>query len=221
MIGRRAFLCGVLGTLGGLCAGCMSVRQAFGPVLPPPPQNYFSPTLQGPAMRRVAVLPLFNERYPGDYLRDVDAAFHGELVKKALFEVVPVSRAQMETLIGQRQISSVETLPADILSKIHERFGVDGVMFTDLTQFSPYHAVSIGVRLKLVDVGTAQIRWAFDYIYDAGNPAVAEAAKRFQRRNSSDHSPITSDGGSVLLSPSLFAKYVASETFESLRTPQN
>ena len=170
-------------------------------------------------MRRVALLPLYNDKYPGEYLRNIDSAFNGELVKKSFFEVVSVSRSQLEALVGLRQLSSVEALPSELLSKLRGQFGVDGVLFMDLTQFSPYTPVSIGIRTKLVDVTTGQIRWAFDYIYDAGHPALAEAARRYQLRFSNQQSPILSDGGSVLLSPAQFSKYAASQTFESLRTP--
>jgi hypothetical protein len=74
----------------------------------------------------------------------------------------------------------------------------------------------MGVRTKLVDASTGRIRWAFDYVFDAGNASVAEAAKRYQLLYSDERQPLTTDGGSILLSPSRFAKYVASETYASL-----
>lgn len=183
----------------------------------PHPENYFTATAHGEALRRVALLPLFSETYPDQYLRDLDAMFQAELSKKGLFEVVRVSRADMEALFGERQFSSTEALPANVLSRLRERCGADGVLFTDLTHFSPYRPVSMGVRAKLVAASTGQIRWAFDYVFDSGNAAVADAAKHFQLTRSNEHQPLTNDGGSVLLSPSRFAKYVASETYASLR----
>jgi hypothetical protein len=197
-------------------SACVTSRHAAAPP-PPPPQNYFAPATAGVPMRRVALLPLWNEKLPGEYLRDVDAAFSAELTKKAIFEVVPVTRSQMESICGERQLSSVEALPAEVLARLRTHFGVEGVIFTDLTSFSPYRPLSMGVRAKLIDVTTGQIRWAFDYIYDTGNDSVATAAKKFQLRYSNEHQPLTSDGGSILLSPSRFAKYVASETYGSLQ----
>ena len=195
--------------------GCATSRHALAPE-PPPPQNYFSPDSVGASIRRVALLPLYNAAYPDSYLRTMDETFEAELTKKALFEVVSVSRGEMEALFGSRQFPSTDTLPADALTRLRKTFGVDGVVFTDLTHFSPYRPVSMGVRTKLVDVNTGKIRWAFDYVYDAGNSAVAEAAKRYQVLSSDPRQPLATDGGSILLSPSRFAKYVASETFASL-----
>jgi hypothetical protein len=196
-------------------SGCITKRHALAPP-PPPPQNYFSTDNFGMPMRRVALLPLFNGAYADHYLRALDETFESELTKKALFEVVRVSRAEMETLFGARQIPSTDTLPSDALTRLRTRYGVDGVVFTDLTHFSPYRPVSMGVRTKLVDITTGKIRWAFDYVFDAGNSSVAEAAKRFQVLYSDPRQPLTTDGGSILLSPARFAKYVACETFASL-----
>ncbi len=181
------------------------------------PQNYFAPAKTGEQFRRVALLPMYSGNFPDQYVRALDAAFLSELSKRGLFEIVPVSRAQMESLFGERQFASTDTLPADALKQLQERCGVDGVLFTDLTHFSPYRPVSMGVRAKLVAANTGQIRWAFDYVFDAGNAAVAGAAKRFQMTYSNEQQPLTSDGGSILLSPTRFAKYVASETYASLR----
>lgn len=209
---RRAAL--VAAGFSMLFSGCLTLPHA---IAPPPPQNYTAPPTEGKPMRRVALLPLWSEKLPGDYLRELDAAFSAELTKMALFEVVPVSRGQMEAAFGERQLASIDALPAKTLSSLRTQFAVDGVVFTDLTHFSPYRPLSMAVRAKLVDVTSGEIRWAFDNVYDTGNAAVAEAAKKFQRRYTSEQQPLSSDGGTILLSPSRFAKYVASQTYASLR----
>jgi hypothetical protein len=203
-----------LAALALLVAGCAS-RVALAPP-PPPPQNYFSPETDGAPIRRVALLPLCNASYPDHYLRSLDETFESELTKKALFEVVRVSRSEMETLFGRRQVDSTEVLPSDALPLLRKQYGVEGVLFTDLTHFSPYRPVAIGVRTKLVDAASGKIRWAFDYVFDAGNASIAEAAKRYQVLYSDQRQPLSTDGGSILLSPSRFAKYVACETYASL-----
>lgn len=199
-------------------AGCQShfhtVRLAT-----PVPGSYAAPLDDGVAMRRVAVLPLCTAGAP-DALRDVEAAFAAELGSETFFEVVPISRAELEELTGERQLSSVAVLPADLLERLRGKFGAEGVLFTDITHFSPYRPLAIGVRTKLVDASTGQIRWALDHVYDSGSTPVAQAAKAFQRQFSSEHRHLPDDGGSVLLSPARFAKYVASETYAELRHSQ-
>jgi hypothetical protein len=205
----------LLVALAVLVAGCATRRTAIAPP-PPPPQNYFSGETHGAPIRRVALLPLHHVSYPDHYLRSLDEIFESELAKKALFEVVPVTRSGLEALFGHRQLESTEKLPADALQRLRQQFGVEGVVFTDLTHLSPYRPIAMGVRTKLVDASSGKIRWAFDYVFDAGNASVAEAAKRYQLLYSDERQPLSTDGGSILLSPSRFAKYVACETFASL-----
>ena len=216
MIAARRLVALVAAGFSMLLSGCLTLRHALAPP-PPPPQNYTAPPSEGKPMRRIALLPLWSEKLPGDYLRELDAAFSAELTKMALFEVVPVSRGQMEAAFGERQLASIDALPAKTLSSLRTQFAVDGVVFTDLTHFSPYRPLSMAVRAKLVDVTSGEIRWAFDNVYDTGHAAVAESAKKFQRGYANQQQPLRSDGGTILLSPSRFAKYVASQTYASLR----
>lgn len=202
--------------LASLVAGCQTGKKAVTLVKPPPPQNYFSSEPIGIPIRRVALLPIYNDKYPAEQLRLLDTAFNAELTKKSIFEVVPVSRASMESFFGQRQFLSVENLPANLLEKLRERYGVDGIVFTDITHYSPYRPMSIGVRAKLVDAVSGEVRWAFDYIFDSGNPTIAQAAKVYQSRYNLDSLPIAGDGGTVLISPTRFAKFVANQTYVSL-----
>jgi hypothetical protein len=180
--------------------GCESVRDtvrsklAGKPQTPPHAANFFLPPLPDKSlpMRRVAMLPLSGGGFTAEALRDVTAAVQGELSRKTLFEVVPVSGADLEAICGQRQISSVESIPAALLHTLHERLGAEGVLFTDITAFHPYRPVAIGVRAKLVDIGSGAISWACDVVFDSD------------------------DGGSVLISPARFAKFAANEAFNSL-----
>jgi hypothetical protein len=205
-----------------LLQGCASVRNVRGKVTatPPPPHaaNFFLPPLPDKSlpMRRVAMLPLSGGRFPAEALREVTEAIQGELSRKTLFEVVPVSGADLEAICGQRQLSSVEHIPADVLHALHERLGAEGVLFTDITNFRPYRPIAIGVRAKLVDIGSGAISWACDVVFDSGQPAVAENARKFQRKFSDPNRKLADDGGSVLISPARFAKFAASEAFSSL-----
>lgn len=168
-------------------------------------------------MRRVALLPVYHHRFPAEALRDLDSAFNSELSKKTVFEVVPVSRAQMEGLIGLREVSSVDKVPGDLFRKLKDHFGVDGVMFTDVTHYSPYRPVAVGVRSKLVDIELGRIHWASDVLYDSSNSGVAAAAREYQKVLGRDNFPVEGDGGTILLSPRMFAQFAAFANYSSLK----
>lgn len=199
-----------------LATGCQAPKVADKP-RPDAPQNWFMPASPGRVMRRVAMLPIYHARLPGEVLKDVDSALVAELSKKAMFEVVPVSRAELEGLISLREVSSVDTIPGDLFPKLREHYGVEGVMFTDLTHYSPYRPVSIGVRSKLVDIESGKIHWASDILLDSGNANVALAARDYQKVMCRDNFPVQSDGGTVLMSPRLFVKFAAYSNYASLQ----
>jgi len=77
-------------------------------------------------------------------------------------------------------------------------------MFTDVTHYSPYRPVAIGVRSKLVDIETGRIHWASDVVYDSSNAGVAEAARVYSKALGRDNFPVGGDGGAILMSPRLF-----------------
>ena len=92
-------------------------------------------------------------------------------------------------------------------------------MLTDITHFSPYRPVAIGVRSKLVDIESGRIHWASDAMYDSSNSAVAAAAKEYQKVLGFNNYPIMADGGAVLMSPRMFAQFAAFSNYASLQPP--
>ena len=200
--------------------GCESVngRAVKIPVRHEVPENWFRPS-DGPGllMRRVVILPVYNEKYTGLVMKDIDDAFLAELSKLSVFEVVSVSRADMETIMGRREISSVEPVSVDFFRKMRDVYGAEGVMFVDLTSYSPYRPVSMGVRCKLVDVAAGRIHWASDALYDAGNENTAMAARAYGVALGRENFPVKEDGGAILLSPKRFARFAAFASFRSLR----
>lgn len=200
-----------------MLSGCQTPSVLPPGPKPDAPQNWFLPTVGGRVIRRVAFLPVYHERFTSEALRDLDASFNSELSKKTVFEVVPVSRREMEGLIGLREVSSVEKVPGDLFRKLVDRYGVEGVMFTDVTHFSPYRPVAVGVRSKLVDVQTGRIHWASDILLDSSNSGVQAAARQYARVLGRDHFPVEGDGGTVLLSPRMFSQFAAYANYASLK----
>ena len=215
-LSRITPLCLILGVLS--TSGCRSPKPlAYVKPELDAPQSWFRPTGPSRAMRRIAILPVHHARLPGSLLRDIDIAFNEELSKKAVFEVVPVTRETMEKLVDRREVSSVEQIPGDLFRKLRDQYGVEGVMFNDLTHYSPYRPVCIGVRSKLVDIETGGIHWASDLMLDSGNANVSAAARAYQKVLCKDNFPIEGDGGTVLLSPRLFAQFAAFSNYASLK----
>ena len=198
-------------------AGCHTERIELPKTNPSAPITYFPLTPQGRVIRRVAMLPVFHDRFPEMALRDLDIAFNEELSKTTMFEVVTVSRRDLELLIGQRELSSVSKISGDLFRKLKDQFGVDAVMFTDLTHYSPYRPVAIGVRSKLVDIQNGRIHWSSDVVYDTSSASVADSAREYSKVLLRDNFPAASQEGAILMSPRLFAQFAAWANYTSFR----
>jgi len=164
---------------------------------------------------RVAVLPCYYPDPASPVLEFVDEIFHQELAQERIFETIRLSTDEMKKLFGQRRISSNSNLPENFLTTIEEYTAANGVLFVDLDSYSPYRPISLGVRAKLVDLKSGEFMWAIDETFDAGHANIIAGSRVFQEKNQvralSDRT-----SGSVVQSPRIFAKYVASTTFSTL-----
>jgi hypothetical protein len=220
-----------------ILAGCMVLEAvAFGQNAKS--QNVF---LSSPALpenvRRVLVLPLTCESSRTELLDGcemLDPILETELVKAKKFEVVPAGSAVLDSLTGQSAWTGGEILPSHFFDSLQRFYGCDAVLFCQLTTFCAYSPLSVGWRLKLVDVHTQKIIWAVDEAFDAGDPAVAKDAEQFQKQQQNVHGKTGSllhslvkyadrqppvaldDQWSILNSPRYFGRYSAFKLLQTL-----
>ncbi len=167
-------------------------------------------------LRRVALLPLYKGRYDHIDMTVIEENFIQELGKLNLFELVPIQPEEMRELFGVERYSSVEILPTKLLSKLHEVYAIDGVMLLDMTYFNAYQPVGMGVRAKLLDGHTGELVWAADEVFDASNPAVSNAARKYFQTKSTTEYPLQRTT-TVLHSTARFSKYVAYALFDTIQ----
>lgn len=171
-----------------------------------------------PHLRRVAVLPLTSE-VGGTPARDaresLETAFRSELKRTQRFETAWVSGDDLEALTGRRAWADDDTLPADFLKRLQEKFRCDAVLFVRLTRYEAYPPLAVGWQFKLVGCPTPQVLWAFDEVFDAREAAVVNSARRYQQ---SDRVPgkRPADSRIVLTSPRLFAAYTLHDALATL-----
>ena len=167
-------------------------------------------------LRRVALLPLHRGDYDHIEMDTIRQNFLQELLKRNLFEVVQVTPEEMEDLFGEPSFSSVGYLPTKLLGKLHDVYAIDGVMLIDISYYRAYQPVGLGVRAKLLDGHTGDIAWASDAVFDAANPEVSNAARKYFKTESLNRFPLT-ETRNVLHSPARFSKYVADAVFETIQ----
>lgn len=168
-------------------------------------------------IRRIAILPVAGlPDIPEANLARLDSSFSSEFNRSARAEAVIVSRDLLARLAGARQLSSVEALPHDLLSRLKGATFADAILFIDLTAYSPYPPLKLGIRSKLVDISSGEILWAFDNLFDANEPAVANAARRHYLDFNSPEGAKGDLSSTVLQNPTRFGSYAAFSTFVTL-----
>lgn len=201
--------------------GCSAVTKKDGAVDGPfyVPTNVKAAAKIPAEVRRVVVLPSAGgPSLTEETLTALDDAFQTELNKTNKFEVVPLSRDTLAAITGARQISSVEKLPTILIDKlfnIYNPYGADAVLLIDVTTYSPYTPLVLGMRAKLVRVTDGEILWAADNVFSASDASVANAARKHAAELGNDRGS-TNMSHTILQNPQRFAGYVAASTFKTL-----
>lgn len=199
-------------------AGCQSMPLYDGARSGPfyrPPNVQGAPKLPE-TVRRIALLPSAAQ-FPvtEETLTRIDQSLALGLSHAARAEVTPVTRDQLAYLTGARQWLSTAVLPSNFLSKIDGATGADAVLLIDIIDYSPYPPLRIGIRAKLVQFSTGQVLWAFDNLFDASNPEVTNAARRYHSQGDPVKNPADLSS-TILQNPTRFAAYVGAATFATL-----
>lgn len=160
------------------------------------------------SIRRVAVLPLASapDSTAESGRQTLDPILQAELSKSRLFERVQVTSEQLRQWTGRSEWSSDEQLPLDLLQRIRTATGCDAVLFCRLTQYRPYKPLAIGWNMKLVEVRQPRIWWSVDEVFDAGDPAVVNGARRYYQNQARQTGPLA-DSYTILDSPRRFGQY--------------
>ena len=197
--------------------GCRHVGESVSNSLTPSykPTNFLSIPRLPDNLRRVADLPLYFEDGTSREIETVDGIFSTALRRTLVSEVASVSHSWLDSRFQVEQLSPSEPLPTGIFAAVRKVYDADAVLFTEITHFRPYRPIAIGVRSSLVDLESGQVIWAFDDLFDSGEPSVSAGAKRFHLAHSRNVYPLHS-AEVVLQSPTFFSKYVAYEMFRTL-----
>lgn len=210
---------------GGNLAGCKIIEQAQDPSYNRGPfrtqYNFaLAPGAETNALRRLAVLPLHGGE-PGAN----ESLEHGRLTLQPLlleslrqshrFEVVSYPGIPPARLEGASSFRVTDTLPHDAWTRLAQESGADAVLFSQLTAYQGYPPLLLGLKLTLVRMVDGQVLWEFDDVFNAGEPATKNSARRYFRDQAGLDS--TLDGTSLVLnSPRRFSLYALGSAFSTL-----
>jgi hypothetical protein len=166
-------------------------------------------------IRRVVVLPVWSGVSASvETAASLDPVLLEALNHAQRFEVVALSRENALRLFRAESFSSASALPHGLMSALKRDFAADAVLFVDVTVYSAYRPLALGLRAKLATIDGTRLVWTFDNVFSADNAAVANAARNFYL--DSDKSIPADMTQGVLQSPSRFAAYAGAAMFATL-----
>jgi hypothetical protein len=183
------------------------------------PQNVFVGAGALPVnIRRVVVLPLVcdeNNTVLREGRAELEPVLLDELIKTKRFEVVSSDSDFLKNRTTRAEWGSEETLPPEFFLLLRDNSGCDAVLFSRLTVFRAYPPLAVGWRIRLVDAQTRRTIWSADEVFDGGQPAVENGARRHQLTEERVPSGAP-DEWFIQNSPSKFGQYTAARLFATL-----
>jgi hypothetical protein len=201
-------------TLGGLI-GAICAFNAVGHESASGSNVYRADSRLPSKVRRIAVLPVTAD--PADLAtedgREILASLpYTELCKRGLADVIVVTPEELRSWTGQKEWTAAQALPQDFLQRLHKATGCDAVVFSQLIYYRAYPPLGVGWKMQLVDV-QGRVLWAVDAVFDAGRPAVADAARGYHHQ--CFRGPMD-DADIILLSPRRFGQYATAAALETM-----
>lgn len=181
-----------------------------------PAANYYylNPNKDLSAMGRTTLVELANDSAFPQISADVTEALYQALQKKQLFSQAIVRQSDPSWQKLQLNLNTAYTL--EQLSAMRKTLKCDAVLIGTVTGFEPFPHLTIGLRLKLIDLADGQLLWALEQIWDTTDKTTQDRINNYYRHHLLPGSKTLQENlGTV--SSLKFVKFVAYETAETLR----
>ncbi|MCK4913498.1 MAG: hypothetical protein KAI59_06565 [Planctomycetes bacterium] len=175
---------------------------------------YLNPDKNLSALGRVAIVELDNNSSYPQISSDVTDAIFRALQKKQVFGLAIVR--QNNPAWRSLQLGPDTTYTLEQLMAIRKTLNCDAVLIGSITEFNPYPPMTIGLRLKLIDLKDGQLVWGIEQVWDIADKTTENRIKNyFKKQMNSDFVPLRQQ--LMAVSPLKFFRFVAQETAETFR----
>jgi len=210
--------------------GCQSIRDSIdGSVIGPfhePHNHHLANGGWSDDITVVAVMPLTpgrGDQWTEQGMELMQPILTEELARFNLFEAITVTSAKLTALTGTPRVRPHEYLPNNFPAVIAaldkqrtDRKVCDAVLFCELDTFRPYPPMAMGWKFRLFNLGTGDLVWTFDEVFNVGDPRVNNSLRRYMRTQRMTHMDIFRDS-LVIDSPRVLARYSLTTALETMR----
>ena len=138
---------------------------------------YLNPEKSPSETGRVIMVELQNKTDYPSISSQVSSVLYRALQKKQLFGIslIPQTHPKWKNL----QLNLDKSYNAEELLKIQEELACDAIMIGTITHYQPFPHMSIGMRLKLIDLTDGGLIWAAEQIWDSSDKTTRHRMKKY------------------------------------------
>jgi hypothetical protein len=192
-----------------LISGCQSHEASK----PSADYYYLNPNKRLTTIGRVAIVELENDSSYPQMSADVTGSLFRALQKRQVFGLTIVRRDDPSW--RSLQLDGDTAYSLDQILAIHETMKCDAILLGTITEFRPHPHMTVGLRLKLLDMRDGQLLWALEQVWDGADKAIEQRTKSyFKAQKGSGFAPLHEQLATV--SPLEFIKFVSYEVAATL-----
>jgi len=174
---------------------------------------YFNEKADLDDIGKVVLVELTNNSTNPTISSTMTETIYQALQKKQLFSISIMNKDDIEW--ERMQIDDITSYNYQKLAKIRKSLKCDAILFGTITEYHPYPHMTMGLRLKMINVKDGQLVWAVEDIWDTSDNKTEYRIERYFNLNSrSDLAPLHKE--LMTVSPIKFQKFVAYEVAQTL-----
>jgi len=205
---RRALLEAVLLAWIASLGGCESPQNGNGMA----GSFYLNPYKDLTNLGRVALVELDNNSGHPQISADLTEALFVALQKKQVFGLTIVHQDNPDWRGLQENLDSLQAMRQ--LLAMRETLKCNGLLVGTVTEYTPYPHMSLGLRLKLLDLTDGQLIWGLEQVWDSSDRDIRKRIKQYFK-NDLRTGVASLREELVVVSPLKFGKFVAYEVAET------
>ncbi|HPC94916.1 MAG TPA: hypothetical protein PLU87_08245 [Sedimentisphaerales bacterium] len=206
---HRALLLAVVLASATLHGGCQSAQDANGMA----GSFYLNPYKDLNNLGRVALVELDNNSGHPQISADLTEALFVALQKKQVFGLTIVRQDNPDWRGLQGNLDSLQAMRQ--LLAMRETLKCNGLLVGTVTEYTPYPHMSLGLRLKLLDLTDGQLIWGLEQVWDSSDRNIQKRIKHYFKDDlRTGFASLREE--LVVVSPLKFGKFVAYEVAETL-----
>jgi len=187
-------------------SGCLNNTEAT--------RYYTNPQKNIAAIGRVAIVELNNESSYPKVCDNIMESLYQAVQKKQLFGLTRIDKTDPAWRSLQLQVDATYSL--EQLSAIRKTLKCNAVLIGTITQYQPYPRLTLGLRLRMLDLTDGQLIWALEQTWDTSDKTTEKRIKDyFNTQIRSGYEPLRQE--LVIISSLNFIKFVAYEVAQTLQ----